>query len=143
MIVRKKAIEVEARQLTEDNALEIAAWCEGAIVASGMSNEVSIYTLEGEMRASLGDWIIRGVQGEFYPCKPHIFEQTYDIVDDDEIIDFVHRPLTLEVVSIVEQDDGSAHIVFDMDMKTLKLFSGIGIKKVLMDSVEAALENEN
>lgn len=35
-------------------------------------------TLEGTMRVSLGDWIIRGVQGEFYPCKPDIFEATYE-----------------------------------------------------------------
>ena len=39
-----------------------------------------IHTLEGEMIARPGDWIIRGVQGEFYPCKPDIFEQTYDTV---------------------------------------------------------------
>jgi hypothetical protein len=37
-----------------------------------------IPTLEGRMRAEVGDWIIRGVKGEFYPCKPDIFEQTYE-----------------------------------------------------------------
>jgi len=40
-----------------------------------------IKTLEGEHKASIGDVIIRGVAGEFYPCKPDIFEQTYDVVD--------------------------------------------------------------
>lgn len=40
-------------------------------------NGVDIYTLEGVMHASPGDWIIRGVQGEFYPCKPDIFSDTY------------------------------------------------------------------
>lgn len=39
---------------------------------------LTIGTLEGEMRADIGDWIIRGVQGEFYPCKPSIFAATYD-----------------------------------------------------------------
>lgn len=39
-----------------------------------------IRTLEGDMRASYGDWIIRGVRGEFYPCKSDIFEQTYEAV---------------------------------------------------------------
>lgn len=43
---------------------------------------IAIDTLEGTMRASEGDWIIRGVQGEHYPCKPEIFWATYDIVDD-------------------------------------------------------------
>ncbi|ULJ64011.1 hypothetical protein [Wielerella bovis] len=37
-----------------------------------------VYTHEGVMRANLGDWIIKGVKGEFYPCKPDIFAETYD-----------------------------------------------------------------
>ena len=41
-----------------------------------------ISTLEGDMLASIGDYIIKGVKGEFYPCKPDIFENTYDIVDE-------------------------------------------------------------
>lgn len=40
----------------------------------------TIKTLEGEMKASFGDWIIKGVNGEFYPCKPDIFEKTYEAV---------------------------------------------------------------
>lgn len=43
---------------------------------------LGIPTLEGVMTASPGDYIIRGVQGEFYPCKPDIFEQTYEAVDE-------------------------------------------------------------
>lgn len=42
---------------------------------------LSIDTLEGDMRVDAGDWIIRGVQGELYPCKPDIFEMTYEPVD--------------------------------------------------------------
>lgn len=42
---------------------------------------LSIQTLEGVMRADVGDWVIRGVQGEFYPCKPDIFAATYEPVD--------------------------------------------------------------
>ena len=45
------------------------------------NNCIKIPTLEGEMIASIGDYIIRGVQGEFYPCKPDIFEMTYEIVE--------------------------------------------------------------
>ena len=44
------------------------------------SKTLQIQTLEGEMTAQVGDWIIKGVQGEFYPCKPDIFEATYDKV---------------------------------------------------------------
>lgn len=43
---------------------------------------LTIRTLEGEMTAVAGDWVIRGVKGEFYPCKPDIFEATYDRVDE-------------------------------------------------------------
>jgi len=41
-----------------------------------------IHTLEGDMTIAPGDWIIKGVKGEFYPCKPNIFEQTYERVKD-------------------------------------------------------------
>ena len=46
--------------------------------------ELKIETLEGDMTVSPGDWIIKGVQGEFYPCKPDIFEATYELVLKDE-----------------------------------------------------------
>ena len=42
--------------------------------------KIEINTLEGTMTASIGDWIIKGVNGEFYPCKPDIFEKTYELV---------------------------------------------------------------
>lgn len=41
---------------------------------------LDIFTLEGVVRANLGDWVIRGVQGETYPCKPNIFAETYEVV---------------------------------------------------------------
>ncbi len=44
-----------------------------------------IDTLEGPMRADVGDWIIKGVAGEFYPCKPKIFEATYEVVVDADV----------------------------------------------------------
>lgn len=44
------------------------------------NNRLIIHTLEGDMYAEIGDWIIRGVKGEYYPCKPGIFKQTYEQV---------------------------------------------------------------
>ena len=44
--------------------------------------EMTIPTLEGDMKASIGDWIITGINGEQYPCKPDIFEKTYEKVSD-------------------------------------------------------------
>jgi hypothetical protein len=48
-------------------------------------NYMEIETLEGVMRANVGDWIIRGVRGEIYPCKPDIFADTYEAVDKEEV----------------------------------------------------------
>ena len=45
--------------------------------------EMIIHTLEGDMKANEGDWIITGVNGEQYPCKPDIFEKTYEQVSDE------------------------------------------------------------
>jgi len=74
-------------RLGADNAVEVAAWCGGRTWVDRMlypeSDRVTlvvIQTLEGTMQASPGDWIIRGVAGEFYPCKPDIFEATYEAV---------------------------------------------------------------
>ena len=53
------------------------------MVCSG-HGEILIRTLEGKMLANVGDWIIQGVKGEFYPCKPDIFEATYEPVLEDE-----------------------------------------------------------
>lgn len=49
---------------------------------STMGNDLRIVTLEGLMKASIGDYIIKGVNGEYYPCKPDIFEKTYEKVEE-------------------------------------------------------------
>lgn len=75
---RKKPAVIEAMQWNgppDDAALEKFA---GHFASIGA--EVYITTLEGSMRVSPGDWVIRGVKGEFYPCKPDIFEATYEKV---------------------------------------------------------------
>ena len=104
---RKKPVVVEAMQLVGTNAETHAVykWIEAntqgsfdplseEIPASGVSIDPTtgfflIATLEGVMQAKPGDWIIRGVQGEFYPIKSDIFEATYERVDDDERTDSV------------------------------------------------------
>jgi hypothetical protein len=74
-------VVVDAWRLSFDNAIEVMEWC-GALPAygRGVLIGIRIKTLEGTMMADLGDWIICGVQGEFYPCKPDIFEATYEPV---------------------------------------------------------------
>lgn len=81
---RKKPVEIEAVQWTGDNPEEIAiftAEADSCVAYSDNDPRVIIETLEGTMTATAGDWIIKGVKGEFYPCKPDIFEATYERVE--------------------------------------------------------------
>lgn len=78
---RKKPIEVMAVQWTGDNDAEVAKL--GKLNPGSIRRKdrpLPINTLEGVMLANVGDWIIRGVAGELYPCKPDIFAQTYEPV---------------------------------------------------------------
>ena len=87
MKFRKKPVVIEATQWTGDNLDEVMAFCAGDATYQLMSkgnSELVIATLEdgsaaeAQHVASRGDWIIKGVSGEFYPCKPDIFAMTYD-----------------------------------------------------------------
>lgn len=107
---RKRPVVIEARQLAgaTSDVHGVYQWIEShtsgsfeplAVLGgeapapkSGVSTdpgtgELLIATLEGVMRASIGDWIIRGVAGEFYPCRGDIFEATYEGVADDGRVD--------------------------------------------------------
>lgn len=77
MRYRKRPVVIEAVQFTGLNHDEIADFCFPQIIKVGGSFTLLIPTKEGEMTASKGDWVIKGIQGEFYPCKPDIFEATY------------------------------------------------------------------
>jgi len=82
MKYRKKPVVIEAVQFTLDSAIHARDFCDGILFDnSPVRPWINIKTLEGTMRADLGDWIIKGVKGEFYPCKPDIFEATYDKVE--------------------------------------------------------------
>ena len=84
---RKKPIIIEAMLFNGQNYPKVVAWIEGFTGHPEMATspagtlDLIIPTLEGDHIASPGDWIIRGVKGEFYPCKPDIFEATYEKVD--------------------------------------------------------------
>lgn len=70
--------EVEAEQIREDNAAEIAIWCDGRFVRGVDGPVIFVRTLNGEVRAHEGDWIIKGVQGDFYPCANSVFIESYE-----------------------------------------------------------------
>ena len=121
---RKKPVVIEAMQLIGDNAQthavykwvedntlgsfdctpvlngeEGARWPKSGISINPADGRFLIATLEGVMQARPGDYIIRGVQGEFYPCKPDIFEATYEATQDSAPL--VHR------VELSEGEEGS------------------------------------
>jgi hypothetical protein len=81
---RKKPVLIHARQFTDEDgglASELVAWMDEGGVSAWYNPHyvaIEITTLEGTMSAEVGDWIIKGVKGEFYPCKPDIFEMTYE-----------------------------------------------------------------
>lgn len=81
MKFKKKPVIIEAIQWTGinvDEVLEFILTTGSARRDCGDRNCLFIDTLEGTMRADRGDWIIKGVKGEFYPCKPDIFAATYE-----------------------------------------------------------------
>lgn len=77
---RKKPVVIEAVKFNGWNFGAINDWMFNTkgIYPSCFKKNMTIKTLEGNMTASVGDYIIKGVKGEFYPCKPDIFEQTYE-----------------------------------------------------------------
>ncbi len=90
MKFRKKPVVIEAIQFTgpESFARMMNAWMgpfDSVVDGEGDKENFFIETLEGNHCANIGDWIIKGVKGEFYPCKPDIFEMTYDRVDSEEV----------------------------------------------------------
>lgn len=92
---RKKPVVIDAIEWRGDNLFEVITFTDGKPDLGSSIQQAKwqeycelvekegfrIKTLEGWMDASKGDWIIKGVAGEFYPCKPGIFEQTYEAVD--------------------------------------------------------------
>lgn len=96
MKFRKKPVVIEAVQYdgSHESNRNIIDWCRGSKTPALMDTEVrncsaehpegfdypclKIATLEGDHKVSIGDWVIKGVAGEFYPCKPDIFSATYE-----------------------------------------------------------------
>ena len=88
---RKKPVVIEAIQWTGNNNEKINNFCsdligespdESGIAYNNPEGHVIIQTLEGKLSASIGDYIVKGVEGEFYPVKPDIFEKTYELVEE-------------------------------------------------------------
>ena len=78
----KRPVEIEAVQYIGDNKKEIIEFTGGIALTNTCHSHMTIPTLEGDHKADVFDWIIKGVAGEFYPCKPDIFWATYSEVTE-------------------------------------------------------------
>ena len=107
---RKRPVWVEAIRLTKRNLTAVATWCNGTGVktvqpedAHNREDGISIPTLEGAVLGRIGDWIIKGVAGEFYPCKHDIFIKTYEADDTDTHI-IASEKTGRKLVTMKEED---------------------------------------
>jgi hypothetical protein len=78
---RKKPVVIDAMQFRPETVVDCYHFIGREHIVGGSAEHIEIQTLEGPITASLGDWIIRGIKGEFYPCKPDIFAATYEPVE--------------------------------------------------------------
>lgn len=110
----KKPVVIEAVEYNGTNKDEIEAFVGKSLptlMTDMKDTGLIIPTLEGDMKASKGDYIIKGIKGEFYPCKPDIFKSTYNVVEDnngilsegEKRIRTAFNVLSLETVDIIKQ----------------------------------------
>lgn len=86
---RKKPVEIQAIQWTGENVEALIQFVADDSLYFGMDQydhitDLFITTLEGDMKANVGDWIIRGLKGEYYPCSNEVFTMSYDVVEVSE-----------------------------------------------------------
>ena len=125
----KKPVVIEAIQYDGANITEVENFVGGklpTVMNSNKDTQLVVSTLEGYMKISKKDYVIKGVNGEFYPCKPDVFEKTYDVVE------IVERPQTFgeKAVGITFNPSGSDE-VYEAKMlaaKQIDLLEKIHIK---------------
>lgn len=114
MKYRKKPVEIEAIQFTRDCFENIRIFTNGKaskFITERRPNGKSyckIETLEGVMTATEGDFIIKGVNGEFYPCKPDIFEKTYEPISkksNNITVELDGEAISKAVINSINQND--------------------------------------
>jgi len=133
----KKPIPIEARQITIENADELAAWSKSDIVRrpDGSMTGMMVYTLEDTMTGAVGDYLIKGVHGEFYFCAKDIFEETYE-EDYAPPLD----PWHIEVLSERDNVDGGATFEFLLGEEARKMFTRVGLQKTLRDQLTKIID---
>lgn len=135
----KKPIPIEARQITAENAEELAAWSKSDVIFRPVDGSIAgmmVYTLEGTMTGSVGDYLIKGVRGEFYFCARDIFEETYESYQ--EPVD----PWHIEVLGQTDNSDGGATFEFVLGTEARDMFTRVGITESLRKQIKRVLDEE-
>ena len=130
----KKPVVIEAIQYDGANITEVENFVGGklpTVMNSNKDTQLVVSTLEGDMKISKKDYVIKGVNGEFYPCKPDVFEKTYDVVE------IVERPQTFgeKAVGITFNPSG-ADEVYEAKMLAAKQID-------LLEKVHIKLTNDS
>jgi hypothetical protein len=84
MKVRRKPVQLDAMQLLNSNYDLVANWCNGLLIkrSDNFEPSIQIMSLEGIKTARLNDYIIKGYSGDFYPVPPHVFKETYEVINE-------------------------------------------------------------
>ena len=133
----KKPIPIEARQVTIENADELAAWSKSDVIRkpNGEITGMMVLTLEGSMTGRIGDYLIRGVRGEHYFCAKDIFEESYE--DYQEPLD----PWHIEVISERELADGGSTFGLILGEEAEKYFAEVGVRVALKDQLNKMIDD--
>lgn len=140
MKYRKKPVVIEAVQWTGENHAEMCEFIDPEVLEIKPKEGVVIRTLEGEHHASPGDYIIKGVNGEFYPCKPGIFVKTYE----SAALTPPNEPLTQADLDSMDYDkvwldygaDGEWALAVSGRIYSLAVLEGAGFEDILRDEVD-------
>jgi hypothetical protein len=137
MKFRKKPTVIEAVQFVGGN-FDVIEQFVGSD-AEFRNKELVIATLEGPLRASDGDWIIRGIKGEFYPCKPDIFTLTYETVDEGDAITQAMHDLVNRGVSMVRIAPNDFLAPYSSAPKVVDMGIASGATATVVDGVVTAV----
>jgi hypothetical protein len=125
----KKPIPVPALQWTGDNFQEIKDFCTDENLKEMCfknNKDLWIQTREGQLMAQVGDFIMKGIEGEFYPCAESIFKKSYDEVNEAEFHEFAHKQMPVKSLHNTDSNGAKKNvkdIVFFGDGDTFKLIS--------------------
>lgn len=137
---QKAPVVIEAIQFTGDNFVAIDEFITEPHETFPKEGKINIPTLEGVMQASIGDYIIKGINGEFYPCKPDIFEKSYipenPFYDFSDALQFLKMGMSLRRTSWREGVFVTMQIPADIDCETIPKMQSLSgrAKEILLNN---------